>query len=224
MTTPTIIFTIETATLSPALVVSYIASQQVQLDRDFAPHWGGTAHLAMLLDGAALPESAWQCVFLDNSDQADALGYHDLTAGNLPILKIFMEDILADRVNWTTTASHEVMEALADPALTRVIDAGGYEYAVEVCDAPEDDQFSVPILGHHLSNFVLPSWFSPTGVAPFTAYPCPQITAPFMLADGGYIGRRQLPGGAWEQQMAAMAGPRQVKRPSSRTMRRFNAA
>jgi hypothetical protein len=75
-----------------------------------------------------------------------------------------------------------------------------------------------------MSDFVLPSWFDPSGVAPFTFRRNPQISAPFMLASGGYIGRRTLPDGTWDQIMArGESGARATnKGPSSRTMRRFN--
>ncbi|HEY2419321.1 MAG TPA: hypothetical protein VGH84_15470, partial [Steroidobacteraceae bacterium] len=81
---------------------------------------------------------------------------------------------------------------------------------------------AVRVAGHLISNCVTPSWFVPGGAPPFTMYPCPDIAGPFLLAPGGYIGRRQLPSGQWEQLLAAQRGPRQEKGPDSRTLRRFN--
>lgn len=218
---PTIAFSIITDLLSPDLVKSYVASQQVQLDRDLLPIWGLTARCVFIPNGTPIPPGAWRCLFLDDSDQAGALGYHELTPDNLPLMKIFVRDILADRLSWTVTASHEVIETLGDPMINQTVQAEGVEYARELCDAPEDDRFSYNVSGHHLSAFVTPAWFKSDGVAPFTFPPISQISGPFMLADGGYIGERTLPDGQWSQKLAGMSGPRQHKRPGSRTLRRF---
>ncbi len=98
-----------------------------------------------------------------------------------------------------------------------------------MCDAPEDDAFGYECEGLNgemflMSAFVLPSWFDPAGVAPFAFPPIQEITAPFMLAPGGYIGVRLLPDGAWGQRFAAgIRGRRTVKKSASRTLRRFKA-
>lgn len=221
MTVPTIAFVIETTLLTPALVRSYVAAQQVQLDRDLYPIWGLTARCIFIEDGQTPPPGAWVCAFLDNSDQANALGYHDVTEDGLPVMKVFVADTISDRVAWSVTASHEVIETLGDPNIDQVVDVDNTEYARELCDAPEDDRFSYPVDGFHLTAFVTPSWFDPGGVYPFTFPPVSQITTPFGLAEGGYIGQRTLPNGQWVQRLAARHSARQVKRAESRTMRRF---
>jgi hypothetical protein len=112
---------------------------------------------------------------------------------------------------------------LVDPQIDQTVDYNGWQYAKEVADAPEDDHYGHRVNGHLMSNAVTPAWFVPAGQAPFTMYPCAAITAPFTLAPGGYIGRRQLPDGQWEQEFAegSPVNARQIKRISSRTMRRF---
>jgi len=49
-------------------------------------------------------------VILDDSDQAGALGYHDLTSDGLPIGKVFAASDLKAGTSWTVTASHELLE------------------------------------------------------------------------------------------------------------------
>jgi hypothetical protein len=218
-TVRTIAFIRETALLTDALVESYVAAQQAQIDGDFAPIWNLPATCVFVPPGQPIPAGAWQIVFKDHSDEAGDLGYHD-DQGN-PIGYVFVADCLSDGVNWTVTASHETLELLADPTITKVVDASGEEYSWEVCDACEDDRFAYPVNGHHLSDFVLPSWFDPNGQTPYTFRNA--IQQPFGLAEGGYIGVRTLPDGPWTQRMAMTAGPRQVKRATSRTMRRFGA-
>jgi len=223
MTIPTIAVFTHTGLLTAAEIQACVAAGQDPLHRDFAPHYGDTV-LRYVAPGELIQPDWWQCAFFDHTDQADALGYHDVTASGQPLMKIFAKDAIDDGVNWNVTFWHEVHEARADSSINKTVDAGGYQFAWETDDACEADKWGVRVNGHLISNSVTPAWFDPNGKPPYTIYPCAQITAPFMLASGGYIGRRQLPNGAWSQLLAADADPRQIKRPSSRTTRRFAAA
>ena len=213
----TIAYIRDTAVISDAMVAVYVAAQQIQVTRDFAPLWGVDATCVAIPAGGAIPAGAWQLWFKDHSDQDGALGYHD-DQGN-PIAYVFTADDLADGVSWTVTASHETLEMIGDPDIKQVRDSGGFEYAYEACDACEDDSLAYLVNGHLMSDFVLPSWFDPNGAAPYTFRNT--IHAPLTLAVGGYIGVRQLPNGQWTQRTDAMLSVRQIKRPTSRTMRRF---
>lgn len=225
MPIPTIAVYTHTGLIPANLIQAWVAAAQIALTRDFAPHWSD-ARLVYVPPGGTIQQDWWQLVYFDHSDQAGALGYHDVTPSGLPLGKVFIQDCLDDKENWNVTSLHETYEMIADPDIIQTVtmtDMSGitWEYAREVCDAPEDDQFGVRVGGHLASNAVTPAWFDPSGKPPFTIYPCVEINAPFTLASGGYIGRRQLPNGEWQQQFARIAGPRQVKKPSSRTLRRF---
>jgi len=218
--TPTIAISTHTAFVPIGLIEAWVPAAQLALSRDFAPHWGD-ARLRFVRPGEAIGPDEWQLVMFDRSDQAEALGYHETSPSGLPLGKVFLRDCIESRENWNCTATHEIYEMLADPDIDQTVTHDGWEYAKEVADPPEDDRYAQRVGGHLASNFVLPSWFDPNGVAPFTAYPCPEITAPFMLAPGGYIGRRRLPDGEWQQALAREPGSRQVKPAYSRTLRRF---
>lgn len=220
---PTIAIYTYTGLVPATLIQAWVASAQVALSRDFAPHWGD-ARLRYVAPGGAIDADEWQLVFFDHSDQAGALGYHDQTAGGKPLGKVFLADCIANHTNWNVTSSHEMHEMIGDPDIRKTVDHNSYEYALETDDACEDDHFAQRVAGHLQSNSVTPAWFDPNGQPPYTIYPCDEITAPFMLASGGYIGRRALPDGEWQQLFARVAGPRQIKGPSSRTLRRFSAA
>lgn len=222
MATPTIAIYSVTGLLPVHLIQAWIPAAQLAIDRDFAPHWSG-ATLRYVAPGTPIQLDEWQMVFLDHTDQAGALGLHDLTEGGKPLMKIFFADVISDKVNWQVTALHEVYEAIVDPDLTRTVIVDGIEYALEVADAPEDDSFAVRVAGHLASNAVTPAWFDPNGKPPFTIYPCPAITKPLELATGGYIGERPI-GGVWSQKFASETRTaRQIKGPASRTLRRFAA-
>lgn len=231
MTRPTIAFIRETAALTDALVASYVAAQQVQISRDFAAIWNLDAECVFVPPGQTVPPGAWQLIFNDHSAMSGALGYHT-DQGN-PIAYVSVLDDLADGNSWTVTASHETLEMLLDPTINQTvsvtINGVTWEYPKEACDACESDSLGYWIKGpdgrgHLMSAFMRPSWFDPAGKGPFTFPSSGAIQAPFALAPDGYTGRRETapaPGG-WIQVFADEGRvPRQIKKPSSRTMRRF---
>lgn len=213
-----------TGLLSAAEIQAWVGSAQIWLTQDFCPAWGIEAQVVYVPPGGTILGDWYQLGFFDHSDQADALGYHDLTPNHQPLSKIFTADVIADGSNWNVTGGHELGEMLVDPFIDQTVDWNGWRYAKEACDAPEDDRWGKRVAGHLMSNAVTPAWFDPNGQPPYTIYPCPEITRPFGLAAGGYIGCYQLPNGQWTQRMAQEKGPRQSKRPSSRTIKRFQAA
>lgn len=223
MSTPVIAFTRQTRLLTDLQVTDYVTAQQIQVTRDFGPRWGADARCVFVPYGGVIPEGAWRVIFNDHSAMNGALGYHD--DNGLPTAYVSVADALANGTAWTVTGSHETLEMLGDPDIrktaTVIEDGVTHEYAYEACDACEDDALGYRINGHLLSDFVLPAWFDPAAVGPYTFRGT--IDRPLALAAGGYIGVRELAPapGAWTQRMAREVGPRQLKGPASRTMRRF---
>lgn len=70
-----------------------VAALQVQVSRDFAPIWGRDAQLAFSPMAAPVPAGTWELLIADNSDQAGALGYHDLTVNGDPLGKVLPRTI-----------------------------------------------------------------------------------------------------------------------------------
>lgn len=187
-----------------------VPALQKQVHRDFAPAWGVDADLVFVPKGSAPPSGAWWLTILDNSDVADALGYHDLTDQGLPLGKVFAGTDLQSGNQWSVTASHELLEMLADPDINlgAYVDqpGGGIKlYAYEVCDPCEADAFGYKIDGTPLSDFVFPAWFESfreTGGTQFDQRG--RITAPFQLLAGGYIGVYESRSGNGWTQITAM--------------------
>jgi len=148
-------------------------------------------------------------LILDDSDQAGALGYHDLTREGLPLGKVFAATDLKFRTNWAVTASHELLEMLGDPNINLNVfiqsnSATGRLYAYEVCDACESDQFGYNIGNVLVSDFVYPTWFEDFRPANSTQFDQGQhITQPFQLLAGGYIGMFDVTSGSGWQQLTA---------------------
>jgi len=106
------------------------------------------------------PAGSWWVVFLDDSDQANALAYHDLTSEGLPISKVFVKTIQADNASVSVGATHEICEMAVDPWLNSAYqDPQGIFWAGEVCDPVEDDQYGYTIGSVRVTDFVTPDWF-----------------------------------------------------------------
>lgn len=199
----------ESTVLTDADVQPAVAALQKQVSGDFQPVWGLDAVLTFIPQGSQPPANTWQLAILDDSDQADALGYHDVTEDGLPIGKVFADSDLKAGTSWTVTASHELLEMLADPNINLTVfsqnaDTTGILYAYEVCDACEDDQFGYQINNILLSDFVYPTWFEDFRTQGSIQFDFRnQIQAPFGLLSGGYIGLFNVTAGSgWRQKTA----------------------
>src|SRR5207247_10285081 len=101
-----------------------VPALQAQVHDDFAPAWGVDADLVFIPRGAAPPAGAWWLTILDNSDQAGALGYHDLTDQGLPLGKVFAGTDIQFGSEWSVTASHELLAVLGDAHLNLAASVG----------------------------------------------------------------------------------------------------
>lgn len=229
---PTVAFINETTVLTDTTVRTIMAALQVQADRDFAPIWFRSAQLLFVPKTQVSPPTAWQLIFLDDSDMAGALGYHDLTASGMPLGKVFAKTDAQYGLQVSVTASHELLEMLADPDIDEL--RGVYTYggvqsvlACEVGDPVEADSLGYLINGVLVSDFVTRTYFHPGLPGPYSFRN--NVTAPLQLARGGY--QSYLPIGAsagWKQQTAEVVGgevrftssPRFSPRPGSRRERR----
>jgi hypothetical protein len=214
------------------------AALQRQVSEHFAPAWGVDAALSFVAAGAKPLAGSWWLVILDDSDQAGALGYHDLTDEAMPLGKVFVKTAQDAGVKWTVTASHELLELLADPAINLTVCATENNnlvlYAYEICDPCQADEFGYAIDGVAVSDFLFPSWFETfhrSGVVPLDY--CGRISVPFTLLPGGYANVLDTghPAGAWTEKKGpavTIVGARFAERPpvpgSRRERRRRGAA
>jgi hypothetical protein len=199
----------ESTVLADADVIPVVAALQQQVTNDFRPIWGIDAELTMIAQNTQPPAGTWWLVILDDSDQAGALGYHDLTPDGLPIGKVFAASDLKAGTSWSVTASHELLEMLADPNINLTVfvqnaDTAGTLYAYEVADACEDDSFGYQVNNVLVSDFVYPAWFETFRTEGSTQFDrMNKIQKPLQLLTGGYIGVFSVTDGSgWQQQTA----------------------
>lgn len=205
---PVIAVTNESKSVSDAEIEAAISDLHHQAMYDFRPFWNAGCSLVYidLKAGEVVPKAAWHLAILETSDQAGALGYHDVTASNQPLLKVFAGDDKKYGLSWSVTASHEILETLADPWISACwqTDASTF-YAIEVCDPVEDD--SLGYKGPHgtlLSDFVLPGWYVPGLQVPRYSFKG-SVAKPLQLAVGGYASLYKV-GKGWTQLYAEAAG------------------
>jgi hypothetical protein len=159
-----------------------------QVQADFAPAWKVAATIGAYPEA---PPYTW-VVHIQHGLDADAGGYH-WTAHNQPYARV---DV--DAGPWTVTASHEVLEMLADPWGNRLHEARALEgwtppsgssrarYLVEVCDPCERITYTVG--GVAVSDFILPAFYRSSSQGPSARYSYTgAIDEPLEVLPGGYI-------------------------------------
>jgi hypothetical protein len=197
-----------------------MAVLQCQVDEDFGHVWNVDARLELLPQTKPKDNryrDYWALILLDSEAQIASpnspppppsarprqLGYHDVTSAGLPLAKVFVGTTEKERKDWVHTASHELLEMLADPDLSQVVlvhpDAPRLRiYAREVCDPVKPLAYEK--CGMIVSDFVYPAWFSPSlpvPASPLHRAPRNDIIRPLELARGGYIGFLDLATSTW---------------------------
>jgi hypothetical protein len=197
---------------------AFIQDFQYQVSNDFAQAWGVDA--AVNSGGAGWPITIRD--YPGPNDPPGALGYHYLDQNFTPYGVVFAQLALDNGISWTSVASHEGLEILADPLIDSTIfidtsggnGTAGFLIAQEVCDAPERLTYSGAFNKTQLSDFVFPGWF-------LAGYPgqvdqLGQVPGPLQLASGGYVSFDQvLQATGWQQAFGAKevkAMAEQIKR------------
>jgi hypothetical protein len=193
-----------TAIASPDVQAMLPAFSQ-QWNQDLASIWGVEAGTFTFVPQGQTPAAGtWWIVFLDDSDQAGALAYHDLTNEGLPISKVFVKSILADKASISVGATHEICEMAVDPWLNSAYqDSKGVFWAGEVCDPVEDDQYGYQIGSTLVTDFVTPNWFGhqhSQAQIDFKGH----ASAAFVVLSGGYA-QKFDPQKGWQQVTGAQA-------------------
>ncbi len=158
-----------------------------------------------LVAPADLPaaDEGWQMLFLDDSDQAGALGYHDFTPIGKPIAKIFAKTDLDNGYQPTVTFTHELAEMLADPWCSELFQISPTRLlAKENADPVEADALAYTVTPTHgqpvlCSDFVTPAWFIPGHPGPVYDH-ARHCTKPLQILEGGYMSVF-VSGGGWTQ-------------------------
>ena len=217
MPIPVIAITNVSTCLSDAQVEAVLPALQKQVSDDFKAYWEQDCTLWFLSKDQSLTCGWWQIVITDNPDQAGALGYHEMTSQGTPLGKVFAKLDLQSGSSWTVTLSHELLEMLADPWINWcAMGRDSKIYALEVCDAVEDDELGYQIDGVQVSDFITPAWFEPTCSDRMDFKQ--RVSKELELARGGYVSIFDPTSGWTQIDSRGDSGPRIVS--GSRRQRR----
>ena len=180
-------------------VQAYLPAFAQQWNADLAGIWPVVpAQFTFLPKTATPPSGSWWLVFLDDSDQAADLAYHDLTNDGLPLSKVFVKSIQADNSSLSVSATHEMCEMAVDPWLNcSYQDPQGTFWAAEICDPVENDAYGYQIGGVLVTDFVTPNWFGHKNAQRNMDFQG-HAQAAFTVLDKGYA-QRFSPQQQWQQ-------------------------
>jgi hypothetical protein len=191
---------------------------QTQIHRDLLPAWGVDAEFTIVPKGSEPAKGSWWMVIRDESDYEGMPAYHTLNQEGLPMLCVFVKTAAENNIPWTMAASHECLEALANPGLNLMVteelaNGGSRLVRREICDPCMGVQNAYAIEDIIVSDFVFPTWFESFRRFKKAQFDyCRHIKAPFTLAPGGYMRIQNIPSTAgWQTVFAAQTGKRTRK-------------
>jgi hypothetical protein len=177
----------ETSAVSAREVMRVAAALQKQVARDFALIWEVTGTVDPFGDLEDVPLGYWPVIIRDDIGFAGAAGIH-LDEDGQPFALVQASN------DWSLTASHEVLEMLADPFGNRLVAGnsvrpgqGRVEYLVEVCDPSEAANFGYTVNGVMASDFYSPRFFDPVAAEGVRYSFTSAITKPRQVLRGGYL-------------------------------------
>jgi hypothetical protein len=199
-------------------VARVTAALQRQAIRDFRPAWKVEATVDSFPKLEDVPIGYWPILIRDDIGTPGAAGVH-LDKDGQPFALVTMSD------SWSLTASHELLEMLADPFGNRVVpgqspkpDQGRVEFLVEVCDPSEADEFGYTVNDILVSDFYTKHFFDPVKADGVRYSFTGAIKEPRTILKGGYISWHEPVSDHWWQRIWFGA------RPAFRDLGVFDAA
>jgi hypothetical protein len=174
--------------VTPEWLATVASAVSLQLDRDFAPEWGGSYAVRVASTPQDIVPGEVVFAIVDVlPDAPGAIAYHDVNGTAVPVA--FLALSTCNTLDDVSTAiSHEVCETGGDAECNLWADASqGQEFANETCDAVESTSYDID--GVRVSDFVLRSFFAPNGQAPYSQVQAtggPGPSGPFQTFSGGY--------------------------------------
>jgi hypothetical protein len=176
------------------------AALQREAIRDFRPIWDVEATVDAVPVLEDVPVGYWPIIIRDDIGVPGAAGIH-LDDNGQPFALVTMSD------SWSLTASHELLEMLADPFGNRLVPGpspkagqGRVEFLVEVCDPSEAAGFGYTVNGILMSDFYTPRYFDPVKASGVRYSFTGALDRPRVVKKGGYLSWHHPPSNHWWQQ------------------------
>lgn len=160
------------SSLDAATLIRIASACDAQLNQEFASFYGGQYQVRAGSDSKDIQPGEQVYSFVPTLAQAPgASAYHDTEGNGVPVAYCAVTTCgsLLGPTGISVDASHELLEAAADPSCNLMADnLNGLLVAYEVCDPVEVQTYASSVdSGVQVSNFVLPSWFDPKAPAPY---------------------------------------------------------
>jgi hypothetical protein len=173
------------------------AALQKQITRDLSGQWDVQGTIDSFVSLHDVPPGYWPIVVRDDIAQ-NAAGVHCDDTGQPMAL-------VTSDLDWSVTASHEMLEMLIDPFGNKTIAGqsvdpvqGRVEYLVEVADPVAGKWYQVN--GVKVSDFYTPHFFDPVRADGVQYSFMGSLTAPRQILFGGYLTWFDPVAGEWWQQ------------------------
>ena len=180
-----------------AEILRVSSALQKQVTRDFAPTWELSATVDVFAREQDIPLGYWAVKIVE--DVEGAPGSH-LDRNGQPYSLVEAGD------SWSLTASHEILEMLADPFGNRLIAGqsplagqGRVEFLVEVCDPSEAAENAYTVNDVLVSDFYTPRYFDPVASSEVRYSFSGKITKPRQVLPGGYLSWHEPSSDSWFQ-------------------------
>lgn len=184
----------QSPSVSLSEVVKVSAALQKQAMRDFAPIWDTGATVDAFESLSDVPLGYWPVIVRDDvSQQFSGAGGIHLDESGQPFA------LVQSASDWSLTASHEVLEMIADPFGDRLVagrapdapkaakDQKRVEYLVEVCDPSEDAQHAYTVNDILVSDFYTPDFFDPVPASGVRYSFTGALRGPRRILKNGYL-------------------------------------
>lgn len=188
-------------------LVTVAAALQKQATRDFQPIWGVRANVSAFADLEHMPLDYWPIIVKSDLGQSNAAGYHEDDLGEPCALVLLTDD-------WSVTASHEMLEMLADPWGRHLVAGQSPEeptrrvkFLVEVCDPCSDKSYLVN--GVAVADFYTPNYFAPVASKSVSYSYTGALTEPRQVLQGGYLTWHDPSSHSWRH-LSWFDGPRPI--------------
>jgi hypothetical protein len=160
------------SSLDPATLTRIACACAEQLNQEFAHFYGGQYEVRAGSDSKDIQPGEQVYAFVPTLAQAPgASAYHDTDGKGVPVAYCAVTTCssLLGPSSVSVDASHELLEAAADPSCNIMADnLAGLLVAYEVGDPVEVQTYASSVdAGVQVSNFVLPSWFDPKAPPPY---------------------------------------------------------
>lgn len=189
----------ETDSIDLAETTRVAAALDKQATRDFAPIWAVNSSVHAFARLEEVPLGYWPMIIRDDIGFQGAAGIH-LDKSGQPFA------LITSGANWSLTASHEMLEMLADPFGNRMIpgpsikpEQGRVNYLVEVSDPSEAAEFAYTVNDIVVSDFYTPAYFDPVVAVSVRYSFTGAISKPREVLKGGYLSWHEPVSDHWFQ-------------------------